>query len=83
MEIPPDLRYEVDKEYWGKSFNFENKEHHIKKIVNGYIICMLVCYCTIYKNRKDKDLWQIFYEDFKGFTFDIFKLGYRVAVREL
>jgi len=66
-----------------KSFDPENAEHHTEEIVNGYINCMLACYRTIYKNRKNEDLWQIFHEDFEGFTFDIFKLGHRVAVREL
>ena len=82
IEIPLDLRYKVDKEHWGKSFNPENKEYYTEEIVNGYITYMLVCYCTIYKNCKDEDLWQIFYKDFEGFIFNIFKLGHRVAVRE-
>ena len=56
MKIPPDLRYKVDKEYWGKSFNPENKEHHTEEIVNGYITYILACYRTIYKNCKDEDL---------------------------
>jgi hypothetical protein len=83
MEIPRDLRYGVDKDHWGMSFDPENEEHHTEKIVNGYIACMLVCYRTIYKNRKSEDIWQIFHEDFEGFTFDIFKLAHRGAVREL
>src|SRR4029077_15474593 len=85
MQIPPDLKYEVDQKYWGKSFDPANAEHHTEGIVNGYITCMLrlACYRTIYKNRKNEDLWQIFHEDFEGFTFDIFKLGHRIAVREL
>jgi hypothetical protein len=83
MQIPPDLSYEVDKERWGKSFDPINTKHHTEEIVNGYITCMLACYRTIYKNRENEDLWQIFHEDFEGFTFDIFKLGHRVAVREL
>ena len=83
MEILLDLRYKVDKEYWGKLFNFKNKEHYIKGIVNGYITYILACYYIIYKNYKDKDLWQIFYKDFKGFTYNIFKLSHCVAVKEL
>ncbi len=83
MEIPPDLRYDIDKEHWGKSFDPINTKHHTEEIVNGYITCMLACYCTIYKNYKGEDLWQIFYKDFEGFIFDIFKLGYRVIVKEL
>ena len=83
MEIPLNLKYEVDKEYWGKSFNPENKKYYIEEIVNGYITCILVCYCIIYKNYKDKDLQQIFYKDFKGFIFNIFKLSYYVTIKEL
>src|SRR4029077_15457119 len=84
MQIPPDLKYEVDQKHWGKSFDPANAEHHTEGIVNGYITSMLaICYRTIYKNRKNEDLWQIFHEDFEGFTFDIFKLGHRIAVREL
>ncbi len=75
MEILLDLRYKVDKEYWGKLFNLKNKEHYIEGIINGYITYMLVCYCIIYKNCKG--------EDFEGFIFNIFKLGYCIAVKEL
>jgi hypothetical protein len=64
-------------------FNLENKEYHTERIVNRYIIYMLVCYCTIYKNRKGEDLWQIFHKDFEGFIYNIFKLRYCVTVREL
>ena len=66
-----------------KSFDPKNTEHHTEEVVTGYINCMLACYRTIYKNRKNEGLWKIFHEDFEGFTFDIFKLGHRVAVREL
>jgi hypothetical protein len=51
-----------------KSFDPENAEHHTEGIVNGYIYCMLTCYRTIYKNCQNEDLWQIFHEDFEGFT---------------
>jgi len=64
-------------------FNPINTEHYIEKIVNGYLTCILIYYCIIYKNRKGKDLSKIFYEDFKGFIFNIFKLGHYVTVREL
>ncbi len=83
MHIPTDLRYDIDEYHWGKSFDPANETHHTEEIVSGYIACMLACYRTIYKNRKGEDLWQIFHEDFEGFTYDIFKLGHRVAVREL
>ena len=56
IEILLDLRYKVNKEHWGKSFNFKNKEYHIEGIINGYITCMLARYYTIYKNHKGKDL---------------------------
>jgi hypothetical protein len=65
------------------SFNPVNTKHYTERIVNGYITYMLVYYCTIYRNRENKDLWQIFYKDFVGFMFNIFKLGHRVTVREL
>ena len=81
IEIPPDLGYEVDKAYWCKLFDPANIEHYIEGIVNGYITCMLIGYRTKYKKRED--LQQIFYKDFKGFTFDIFKLSHRIAVKEL
>ena len=42
---------------------------------------MLACYRT--GNRKDEDLWQIFHEDFEGFTYEIFKIAHRVALRDL
>ena len=64
-------------------FNLTNMEHHTEKIVNGYLTYMLVCYRTIYKNRKGEDLQKIFYKDFKGFTFNIFKLSHYVTIREL
>jgi len=83
MEILLDLRYNIDKEHWGKSFDLINTEHHTEEIINGYITYMLACYHTIYKNHKGKDLWQIFHEDFKGFTFDIFKLSHHITVKEL
>jgi len=83
MQIPPDLKYEVDQKHWGKSFDPANPEHQTEEIVNGYITCMLACYRTIYRNRENEDLWQIFHEDFEGFTFDIFRLGHRIVVREL
>jgi len=81
MQIPPGLRYTVDEARWGKSFDPTNTEHHTEEIINGYITCMLACYRT--DNRKDEDLWQIFHEDFEGFTYEIFKIAHRVALRDL
>ena len=83
MEIPLDLKYKVNKKYQGKSFNLKNKEYYINEIVNSYITYILACYRTIYKNYKDENLWQIFYKDFEGFIFNIFKLSHYVAVKEL
>ena len=83
MEIPLDLKYDINEEHQGKSFDPINTKYYIEEIINSYITYMLIYYYIIYKNCKGKDLWQIFYEDFEGFTFDIFKLSYCVAVREL
>ena len=44
MEIPQDLRYEVDREHWGRSFDPENPEHLTEEIINGYIMCMIKYY---------------------------------------
>ena len=83
IEIPPDLKYKVNKEHQGKLFNLKNKEYYTEEIVNGYITYILAYYCTIYKNYKDEDLQQIFYKHFKGFIFNIFKLGHYITVKEL
>jgi hypothetical protein len=79
--ISKDLDYEVDKEMWDKSFDFTDATHIKPGIINRYIIGMLECYRTIYSKYTGENLWQLFHEDFEDFTFDIFKLGYRVALR--
>ena len=76
IQIPADLQYKVDEEYWCESFDPENPEHLKEKIINGYITCMLVGYRA--GNRKNQRLWQIFHEDFEGFTYDIFKIAHRL-----
>jgi hypothetical protein len=81
IQIPADLQYKVDEEYWCESFDPENPEHLKEKIINGYITCMLVGYRA--GNRKNQRLWQIFHEDFEGFTYDIFKIAHRLALRDL
>jgi hypothetical protein len=81
MEIPQNLRYEVDRVYWGRSFDPANPEHLTEEIINGYITCMIEYYRT--GHRKDSYLWKVFHEDFEGFTYEIFKLSHRVALRDL
>jgi hypothetical protein len=82
IEIPTDIDYEVDKTHWGKMFDPDEPTHHDSHIINGWIAMRTICY----RNRpqyKGEDLWQLFHEDFEGFTFDIFKLAHRSAVKEL
>ena len=57
--------------------------YYIEKVINSYITYMLKYYHMIYRHYTRQDLWQIFYKDFKGFTFDLFRKGYQVVVREL
>ena len=57
--------------------------YYIEKVINSYITYMLKCHHMIYRNCIRQDLWQIFYKDFKGFIFDLFKKSYQVVVREL
>jgi hypothetical protein len=82
IEIPTDIDYEVDKTHWGEMFDPDDPTHHNPHIVNGWIAMRTICYRRR-PQYKGEDLWQLFREDFEGFTFNIFKLAHRSAVKEL
>jgi hypothetical protein len=81
IEIPPNLDYEVDEAFWLKEPDLTKEQ--TKTAINTYITWMLVGYRNRYARFKGEDLWELFHEDFEGFTHDIFKLASRNAVREL
>ncbi|EPQ65115.1 hypothetical protein BGT96224_A21105 [Blumeria graminis f. sp. tritici 96224] len=63
----------VDKEKWGKSFNPKDPGDLTEKIVNGYILHTKLWYEK--GEYKDYELWEVFREDFEGWTAEIFNMG--------
>jgi hypothetical protein len=77
----PELEFKVDRECWGDSFDPTDENQLTTENINGYIAYMT----KIYQSCKYRDncLWQIFHEDFEGFTTEIFTKAHRQAVRDL
>ena len=77
----PHLDFNVDREWWGNSFDPTDANQLTPENISGYIACMTI----IYKSRKytGDNLWQFFYEDFEGFTTEIFAKAHRQAVWDL
>jgi hypothetical protein len=67
------LKFQVDKEHWGKAFDPAKEEHLTEGIINGYIAYMMIYYTAT--NHKDKNLWDTFCEDFKGIIIDILNIA--------
>jgi hypothetical protein len=80
MKIP-ELDFEVDEKWWGKPFDPADKNQLIMENISRYIAHMT----EIYRSREYRDdyLWQIFYEDFEGFTTEIFTKAYCLAIWDL
>jgi hypothetical protein len=49
--------------------------------ISGYMACMIRIYQS--RGHRDDNLWEIFHEDFEGFTTEIFAKAHRQAVRDL
>jgi hypothetical protein len=77
----PHLDFKVDKDRWGDPFDPTDKDQLTTENISGYIACMTV----IYQSRRytDNNLWQMFHEDFEGFTTEIFSKAHRQALRDL
>jgi hypothetical protein len=77
MKIP-ELDFEVDEKQWGKPFDPADENQLTTENISGYIAHMT----KIYQSCKYRDnyLWQIFHEDFEGFTTEIFTKAHRLAV---
>ena len=71
------LEFKVDREQWGDLFDPTNENQLTAENINGYITHMTKIYQS--GKYKDDDLWQIFYEDFEGFTMEIFLKAYCIA----
>jgi hypothetical protein len=80
MKIP-ELDFEVDEKRWGKPFDPADENQLTTENISGYIAHMT----KIYQSHKYRDdyLWQIFHEDFEGFTTEIFTKAHRLAIRDL
>jgi hypothetical protein len=50
-------------------------------IINGYITHIMIYYTVT--NRKDKNLWDTFCEDFKGIIINILNITQQTALKEL
>ncbi|EED18951.1 hypothetical protein TSTA_126590 [Talaromyces stipitatus ATCC 10500] len=81
IPIPDNLEYAVDPDFWGLSLNLEDEEQHVPKTINTYIAWLQECYDL--HDCEGEDLWNTFWEDFEGFTLDLFKVATRPAVRGL
>src|SRR5437899_1957597 len=77
----PQLDFKVDENRWGDPFDPTDNDQLTTDNISGYIACITI----IYRSRKYKDdnLWQMFHEDFEGFTTEIFAQAHRQALRDL
>ena len=69
-----ELDFKVNEDQQGDPFDPTNNNQLTTDNISGYIAYMTI----IYQSRKYKDdnLQQMFYEDFKGFTMEIFAQAY-------
>lgn len=81
IKIPEGLLYEVDEEYYGRSFDPNKQEHLTEQIINGYLTLMMVAYRQDY--RRNERLWDALHEDCEGFTLETFSMAHRFALRAL
>ena len=73
--------YTYNEEKWGNSFDPTNENDLNTDTVNGYIMY----YIQYYQREKFRDriLWDYFWEDFEGWTKDIFNLSHKNLVQVL
>jgi hypothetical protein len=77
MKIP-ELDFIVNKEQWGKPFDPTDENQLTVDNISRYMACMI----RIYQSRGYRNviLWEIFYEDFEGFTTETFAKAYCQAI---
>jgi hypothetical protein len=81
VKLPPDLDFDVDEARYGKSFDVTNPDHLTEEIINGHIVCQMGFYHK--ENCRGQTMYNLFQEDFEGFTLDIFKMAHKNALRRL
>ena len=81
LEIPSNISYKVNEKYWGIEIDLSNEDHLHREVVDGYILLRRLDH--LQSGYQGEYLWQIFREDFEGFTIDIFNIASRAALREL
>lgn len=81
VKLPPDLDFDVDEARYGKSFDVTNPDHLTEGIINGHIVCQMGFYHK--ENCRGQTMYNLFQEDFEGFTLDIFKMAHKNALRRL
>src|SRR3954468_22768537 len=80
--VPENFGFEVDKTRWLKPFN-PAAEDLTEQIVNGYITQGILMYRDAWRQRTGEAFWEIFQEDFEGFTVEVFKKAHRTALKLL
>jgi hypothetical protein len=75
------LGYLIDETTWNKSIDPLKEENQKTEILNGYITQAM----QFWTNQRFKDiaLWEDFRDDFNEWTFDIFKIVSRGALKAL
>ena len=68
-------------ENWGMQIEITDKSQLTEPILNGYISYSLEAYKS--RQYKDFDLWEVFVDDFKGWTKDIFDKDSKYAIRDV
>jgi hypothetical protein len=77
----PTLGFLINNNHYGHAVCPDNEEHYTNKIINGYIVQMIRNYTTNY--YKGEDLWSAFWDDFDGFTQQLFTLADKQALQHL
>jgi hypothetical protein len=71
--------YEIEK--WGKPVDIEDIEQLTEPIINGYILWTIETYKM--HGYKDKGLWEVFREDYEGWTAEVFKVANNGVTRTI
>ena len=71
--------YEIEK--WGKLVDIKDDEQLTEPIINGYILWTI----EVYKihGYKDMGLWEVFREDYEGWTTATFKVANKGVTRTI
>ncbi|KAI0992232.1 hypothetical protein K3495_g15954, partial [Podosphaera aphanis] len=83
IPIPEDIKWVIDEDKWGRTFNLKDDKWHTQEAVNGWITLCIETYKDEYRAKMGKDMWDALKEDFGGWETHVFQLATLKCLRAL